>query len=210
METTVLPRLRHTAASHRRVARAGASGAILALATMLAAAACGPAAAPAVATPFVSVLAPEGQRMRDVATPVRLVPGEARRAAFDMTAHCNLDRAGGQPLEGAPVDVSKAAPVLFTGWLVDPRRGNAGSDLRLVIAGTEAGMPAWTSRSVVRKANPGALAARGYDAGMLESSFAFLVDMQDVAPGTYYAYVVFDEASGGAVCDPGRRIRVTG
>lgn len=167
---------------------------------------------------FASSVAAKGARMAAVASVTRLTPiaASASRSAFDLSAHCNLDRVGtgvpgsGRELGAAPVDVSKAEPALFSGWLVDPRRGTTGSDLRLVVEGVEGMADTWTSGVVVRKANPGALAARGYQAAMLESSFGFLVDMTEVKPGTYHVYVVFDETSGGALCDPGRRIRITG
>lgn len=166
---------------------------------------------PPVAT-YTTKTAPDGTRMRDIAEitrPEAQAPA-ASRGSFDLTGHCNLDRANGSELGGATVDVPRSAPALFTGWLVDPRRGTAGSDLRLVLVGVNGTPGAWTSRSVVRKANPVAMQARKYQPGMLESSFAFHVEMRDLAPGTYHVYVVFDEASGGAFCDPGRQIRITG
>ena len=177
---------------------------------------CGPTAVPAksVAQPadavFASTTVPDGTRMRDVAvvTPLERSSPLASRGAFDLTAHCNLDRASGQSLGEGTLELSRQTPVLFTGWLVDPRRGTTGVDLRLVVAGVDDASSVWTSRAVVRKSNPGALAARGYQPSMLDSSFAFRVDMGAVPPGAYNVYVVFDETSGGAFCDPGRRIRI--
>lgn len=161
---------------------------------------------------YTTKTAPDGTRMRDIAevTRVQAEAPAATRGSFDLTGHCNLERVSGTTFEGTTVDLQRVTPAMFTGWLVDPRRGTPGTDLRLVLVGVNDTPGAWTSRSVVRKANPVALEARRYQAGMLESSFAFHVDIQDLAPGTYHAYVVFDEASGGAFCDPGRQVRVTG
>ena len=192
--------------------RAGVLSAAVALAV-----GCGPSSPPAesvappVATSFTTKTIPDGTRMRDVAsvTTLERSPVLVSRGAFDLTSHCNLDRASGQPLDAGVLELSPRTPVLFAGWLVDPRRGTTGADLRLVLASADDASVAWTSRDVVRKANAGALEVRGYQPSMLESSFAFHVDLAPVQPGTYFVYVVFDEASGGAYCDPGRQIRVT-
>lgn len=140
-------------------------------------------------------------------------PGAARSrdGMRDFTLHCNLDRVDGVVLDG------KRAPRIdrdelhrFAGWLVDPEEATIGRHLSLVMDDVEDDAGTWTAHRVVRSANPGARDSRGYGANMLDSSFVFDVDIAELPKGTYHVYVLMDHGTTGAVCDPGRLVRVSG
>ena len=133
----------------------------------------------------------------------------SRDGMRDFTLDCNLDRVGDTVLDGT------SAPELdpderhrFTGWLVDPVSRTAGHGLTLVMAGVGKTGGTFTARGATRVANPGAAEVRGYEASMLDSSFAFDVDIGEVPDGTYHVYVRFEHGDVGAFCDPGRQVRV--
>ena len=140
--------------------------------------------------------------------PSALRPRDGMR---DFTLHCNLDRVDGVVLDGKRAPrIDRDEPHRFEGWLVDPREGTIGRNLSLVMDDVEDDATTWTARRVVRKANPGARQSRGYGVSMLESSFVFDVDIAELPNGTYHVYVLMDHGTTGAVCDPGRLVRVSG
>lgn len=134
------------------------------------------------------------------------LPGEG---FANFTLDCNLDALDGQPLGAETIEISKSKPHTFGGWLVNPALSTAGDEVKLVIQGVGDVSDVWTADKVRRISYPDIVKARGYKDTMTDSGFAF-DDLQlgELSNGTYHVFVTFANPPTGAICDPGRQVRV--
>lgn len=128
--------------------------------------------------------------------------GETNR----VITSCNLEQINGQDFGAAAMELSKAAPVVVNGWVMDQKGASDGVELRLINTSDAATHTVALTTNVARDDVAKAL---GTDAASVKPGFNATFSAKDLANGDYrLLLVVKSSANGAATCDNGRTISI--
>jgi hypothetical protein len=158
--------------------------------------------------PAGASLAPAPALAIDAGRPRPLEPQPAAALGAAGSSHawtwCNLERANESGFAGAPLVVSRRAPVSFGGWAgVDIQRVSP-ARLQLRLARVDEPALAWSVDLPVALDRPDVAAARQAPA-MARSGFSASLDLSALPPGDYHLLLAY----AGGRCDNGRVLRLS-
>lgn len=121
---------------------------------------------------------------------VGVVPDAAQGKAEGVsTTSCNIEMVNDVAMDGARPTVSLAQPLRFSGWYINEKRRDAGSDLSLRIVRIDSGQE-WQAKIADRLARPDVASSRGGDNVYQDSGFQVTLDLQTFSKGDYGIFLL--------------------
>lgn len=147
-----------------------------------------------------------GPKAIEGTAPVEL-PLDERKLSVTAVRECNLERANGKVFSGQPLEVSKGAAVILSGWVASADQKNvpATVDLRFV---NTVDNRAWKTSTQTGGAREDVKKLLGGEAGFANPGYSVVLNASSMPTGTYRVYAVFREGEILKSCDNGRSITV--
>jgi len=138
-------------------------------------------------------------------SPVEMRAAE-RAAPLRKGGRCNFERIGTEEVGVQPFALSKAKPVVFTGWIVDPEAKNVPRNVHLRFVLMNGTGRTWKSPVAANLERADVQALVGGDARYAASGYSNEIDFATLPDGLYRTYAVFVRNGALVVCDNGRAI----
>jgi len=138
--------------------------------------------------------------------PMSVVESAARVADIkNKTSDCNLESANGLGFDPDVPSVSRSAPVVLSGWLIDSKIGSVPSTARIRIEAID-GSKAW-EQSIAEWGDRGdVVSARGNNEAFQKSGFSVSLSIGALPANTYNVYLNYDSPDGDVSCAVGRQL----